>query len=170
MKFSNLESTAQPGQSFGQLRIQNAFSAKGLQLGIVVLSSLGVGLAVIFATYYADNVKLLVGLVGGLAFVLLTMRWPEFGILCYVALLSGLVSLDSLPALKIGPISLQITDFILFLLLALVFFRATAQPGFTLFSSPLLLPMLLFIGAFLLWFTRVIPMGTKNLYNLYQWL
>lgn len=137
-------------QTLGQLRIHSTLIDRGLRSGLVVLSSVGVGLAVIVSTYYVDNAKLLVGLIGGLAFVLLTMRWPEFGILCYVALLSGLIHLGSLPALRLGPISLQISDAILMLLLGLVFLRTTAQPGFTLYSSPLILPLLLFIGAFIL--------------------
>lgn len=150
MKFSNYDSTARPRQTFGQMRIPSTMIDRGLRLGLVVLTSMGVGLAVIVSTYYIDNAKLLVGLIGGLAFVLLTMRWPEFGILCYVALLSGLIHLGSLPALHVGPISVQISDIILMLLLGLVFLRTTAQPGFTLFSSSLMLPLLLFIGAFLL--------------------
>ena len=71
-----------PRQTFSQLRIPIGLTDRVLQLGLVVLASVGVGLAVIVSTYYVDNVKLLVGLIGGLAFVLLTMRWPEFGILC----------------------------------------------------------------------------------------
>jgi O-antigen ligase len=121
-----------------------------LQPGLVLLSSFLIGGFVIIATYYADNLKLLVGLIGGIAFVLLTMKWPELGILSYVALLSGLVPLSSLPALHFGPISLQISDAILIILLGLLFVRATAQPNFSLFSSPMLMPLLLFIGAFLI--------------------
>jgi O-antigen ligase len=150
MKFSNHVSASWARQIISQPRTLKALTGKGLRLGLVVLSSLGVGLAVIISTYYVNNLKLLIGLVGGLAFVLLTMRWPEFGILCYVALLSGLIALGSLPALHFGPISLQISDAMLLLLLGLVFLRTTAKPGFTLFGSPLMLPLLLFIGAFLL--------------------
>jgi O-antigen ligase len=117
---------------------------------LVVLSSLGVGLAVIVSTYYVDNIKLLIGLIGGLAFVLLTIRWPEFSILGIVALLSGLISQGWLPLLHLGPVSLNISDIMLLVLLSLVFLRTTTQPGFTLFSSPLLLPLLLFVGAFLI--------------------
>jgi hypothetical protein len=117
--------------------------------GLVVIAGVVIGLAVIVSTYYVNNIKLLIGLIGGLAFVLLTMRWPELSILCFVSLLSGLVSLSWLPLLPLGPISLHISDMMLFLLLGLVFLRATTQPGFILFSSPLLLPLFLFIGAFL---------------------
>jgi O-antigen ligase len=150
MEFSNYDSAAWPWQTFGRLRIPRALTDRGLRLGLVVLSSLGVGLAVIVATYYVNNVKLLIGLIGGLAFVLLTIRWPQFGILCLVALLSGLISLTWLPLLHLGPISLHISDAMLLLLLGLVFLRATTQPGFALFGSPLLLPLFLFIGAFLI--------------------
>jgi hypothetical protein len=117
---------------------------------MVVLTSVAVGLAVIVSTYYINNVKLLIGLIGGIVFGLLTLRWPEFGILCLLALLSGLISLTWLPLLHFGPISLNISDMILILLLGLVFLRVTTESGFKLYSSPLMLPLFLFIGAFLL--------------------
>ncbi len=104
----------------------------------------------IVSTYYLENFKFVLGIVGGLAFVLLTMRWPEFGIICYIALLSGLVDLGYLPALHLGPISLQIGDIILILLLGLVFLRATTQQNYSFQSSPLFLPLILFICAFLI--------------------
>jgi O-antigen ligase len=150
MKFSIYESAAWPRKNIGHQRIPSALNGRGLRLGLLVLLSLAVGLGVIISTYYVDNVKLLIGLVGGLSFVLLTLRWPEFGILCYVALLSGLIYLGSLPALHFGPISLQISDALLLLLLGMVFLRATTQPEFTLFGSPMMVPLLLFIAAFLL--------------------
>jgi len=150
MEFSNYDSAARPRQTRGQLRIPSVLTDRGLRLGLVVLASLGVGLAVIVSTYYVDNVKLLIGLIGGLAFVLLTMRWPEFGILCLVGLLSGLIRLSWLPLLHLGPGSLHISDVMLLLLLGLVFLRATTLPGFGLSGSPLMVPLFLFIGAFLL--------------------
>jgi hypothetical protein len=150
MAFSNYDSAARPRQTLGQLRIPSALTDRQLRLGLAVLASLGIGLAVIVSTYYVDNVKLLIGVIGGLAFVLLTMRWAEFGILCYVALLSGLVRLNWLPRLDPGPISIHISDAMLLLLLGLVFLRATTQRGFARFGSPLVLPLFLFIGAFLL--------------------
>jgi O-antigen ligase len=150
MIFSNNERVVWPRQTTGRLRIPSVLTGRGIQLVLFVLSSLGVGLAVIVSTYYVENVKLLIGLVGGLAFVLLTMRWPELGILCLVALLSGLIPMGSLPALHFGPITLQISDVMLFVILGLLFLRITTQRGFVLFSSPLMLPLLLFIGAFLL--------------------
>ena len=137
-------------QTFRWPRLASGLTNRQIQLALVVLMSVGVGLAVIVSTYYVDNFKLLVGLIGGLAFILLTMRWPEFGILGLVALLSGLVSVSWLPILHLGPVSLNISDAMLLVLMGLVFLRATAQPGFTLFGSPLILPLLLFIGAFLL--------------------
>jgi O-antigen ligase len=167
MKFYNYESIGRPWQIINQLRIPSALTNKRLQLGLVILVSLGVGLAVIISTYYVDNVKLLIGLVGGLAFVLLTIRWPEFGILCLVALMSGLVSLTALPLLRMGPVSLNISDFILLLLLGLVFLRTTAQRGFTLFGSPLTMPLFIFIGAFLLSALNAIFVYHVNLHSVF---
>jgi hypothetical protein len=150
MQSGNYNTPSVLHQTFRWPKITSAFTYRPIQLGLVILTSLSVGLAVIVSTYYINNVKLLIGLVGGLAFVLLTMRWPEFGILCLVALLSGLVSLTWLPLLHLGPISLNISDIILLMLMALVFLRATTHPGFTLYGSPLMQPLLLFIGAFLI--------------------
>lgn len=117
---------------------------------LIILISIVLGFSVIVSTYYVDNAKLIIGFIGGSAFVLLTLRWPEFSILFFVALLSGLISLTWLPILHLGPVSLNISDMILFLLLGLLFLRVTTQPGFKLFGSPLILPLFLFIGAFLL--------------------
>lgn len=146
MKFSNYGAAAWFRQTFGHFRIPSALP----KIALVVLAGLCVGLAVIISTYYVNNVKLLIGLIGGFAFVLLTMRWPEFGILSLLALLSGLISLGWLPLLHLGPISLNISDIMLLILLVLVLARATTRPGFILFSSPLTFPLLFFIGAFLL--------------------
>lgn len=146
MHFGHADMSAMQNQ---RLRWQQ-LTTRQIQLGLVVIAGLSIGLAVIVSTYYADNVKLLIGLVGGFVFVLLTMRWPELGILCFTALLSGLISLSWLPALRLGPISIQISDAMLMLLLGLVFLRATTQPGFKLFGSPLTVPLLLFVGAMLL--------------------
>lgn len=147
---SSSELPARLNQVVHWLGLPVGLNDRQIQPGLVVFAGAVVGLAVIVSTYYANNIKLLVGLIGGFAFVFLTMRWPEFGILCFVSLLSGLVSLSWLPLLPLGPISLHISDMMLFLLLGLLFLRATAQPGFTLFGSPLLLPLFLFIGAFLI--------------------
>ena len=125
-------------------------SWKLARIALAVVTSVGIGLAVIVSTYYVDNYKLVIGLVGGTALVLLTMRWPEFGILSLVALLSGLISVSWLPVLPLGPVSLNISDILIMILLALVFLRATTQPSFGLYSSPLVLPLFLFIGAILL--------------------
>ena len=143
-------SPAEPHQILRWPRMTDALTNQQTRLGLVILMSVGVGLAVIVSTHYVDNIKLLVGLIGGMVFVLLTMRWPEFGILCFVGLLSGLIRLSWLPLLHLGPASLHISDVMLLLLLGLVFFRATTRPGFGLFGSPLMVPLFLFIGAFLL--------------------
>lgn len=150
MRFVSAEGAAWSRRVFRQFTLHFAWTDRRLQFGLAALAGIGIGLAVIVSTHYAENFKLVVGLVGGIAFVLLTIRWPELGVLSLVALLSGIISLSWLPVLPLGPVSLNIHDFIVMLLLGLVFLRATAQPGFKLIGSPLLLPLLLFIGAFLL--------------------
>jgi O-antigen ligase len=150
VQFWNLNTNALLNQDFRWPNMPSALKNDHFRLGLILLVGFGVGLAVIISTYYLDNIKLLIGLIGGITFVLITMRWPEFGILCFVALLSGLISLTWLPILHLGPISLNISDMILLLLLGLVFLRTTTQSTYKFFGSPLLLPLFLFIGAFLL--------------------
>lgn len=128
----------------------NLMTNKVLQVLLMIAGGIGSGLVVIFSTYFVDNAKLIIGVIGGVAFVLVTMKWPEYGVLSFVALLSGLVYLGALPALSLGPITFQISDLMLLLLIALVVLRATNYPGFYLIRSPLILPLLLFIAAFLL--------------------
>jgi O-antigen ligase len=150
MEPSNYLTPAESHQAARWPSTTGALSHRQVQLILLVLVSVGSGLAVIASTHFADNVKLLVGLVGAPAYVLVVMRWPEFGILGLVALLSGLISVTWLPLLHLGPASLNISDIVLLLLLSLVFLRSTTQTRFRIFGSPLLLPLLLFIGAFLL--------------------
>jgi len=149
MKFSNTISTIWLQKAFIQLKSPITFTHIGFRLTLIILASFGVGLVVIVSTYYINNFKLLIGLIGGLAFVLITMQWPEYGILSLVALLSGLISTSWLPLLHLGPISLNISDVMILVLLGLVFLRTTTQRGFGFKGSPLMLPLLLFIGAFL---------------------
>ncbi len=137
-------------RAFRRPGIAGAMTDRRLQVGLAVFLGAGTGLAVIISTHFAENFKLVFGLVGAVVFVLVTMRWPELGILSLVALLSGMISLSWLPVLPLGPVSLNIHDMIVMLLLALVFLRATSWPGFTIYRTPLLLPLLLFVGAFLL--------------------
>jgi O-antigen ligase len=130
--------------------ISGLLSNNLIRWGLVAATGLVMGMAVVFSSDFVGNIKLLVGLIGGVVFVFITMRWPEFGILSYFAILSGLISLTWLPILHLGPISLNLFDLILVVLLGLLFLRLTTQPDFKLIGSPLLLPLLLFVGAFLL--------------------
>lgn len=137
-----------PADFLQRLNIQkliDLFGQKGWIYSLMVVGSFFIGLSVIISTHYADNMKLLIGIVGGLAFIILTMKWPELSILSLVALMSGFISLTWLPLLRLGPISLNISDIILIILLGLVFVRVTALRGYQLFNSPLILPLILFL-------------------------
>lgn len=150
MRSGSYNSPTIPRLTFYWTRMTSSLNYWHIQLGLVLLAGVSMGLAVIVSTYYIENVKLLIGLVGGFAFVFVTIRWPDIGILFFAALLSGLTSLTWLPVLPLGPISIHISDVILILLFGLVFLRAATQPSYRLFGSPLMLPLFLFIGAFLL--------------------
>jgi len=150
MHFWKITSPTELYHAFRWPSMTRILSSPQIRLVLVIVTGVVVGIAVIVSTYYVNNVKLLIGLIGAIVFGLLTLRWPEYGILCLFALLSGLISLTWLPLLHLGPISLNISDMILLLLLGLVFLRVTTQSGFKLYGSPLMLPLFLFIGAFLL--------------------
>jgi len=109
-----------------------------------------VSLSALLGSLYLGKPILLAGLIGGAVFLIVTMRWPELGILALVGITGGLVDTEWLPYLDLGSVSLHISDVMLFLLLALLLLRATAQPGFRLVGSPLNAPLLLFLSAVLI--------------------
>lgn len=117
------------------------------ELGLSIALGGAIGLGVVVSSTYLAKPLLLVGLVAGCIFAVVTIRWPEIGILALVAITGGLIDTDALPFLDLGPVSFHISDLVLFLLLGLVFLRATGRRGFRLFGSPLSAPLLLFFGA-----------------------
>lgn len=121
-------------------------SSRRIQVGFVILIGLGLGVGVLQAAEDYKFMKFLAGLFGGLGYVIVTWRWPEYGILGLVALLSGLISTSWLPGVRLGLASLNISDAMLLVLLGVFFLRLTTQKDFKLVNSPLLPPLLLFIG------------------------
>ncbi|WP_119069592.1 O-antigen ligase family protein [Aggregatilinea lenta] len=86
-------------------------------------------------------------LVGVVIFLWVGFRWPEVAILTVIGINSGLVDTEAIPWIPLGPITLHISDLLLIFLLALIFLRGMSQPGFRLYGSPLVLPLLLFMLA-----------------------
>jgi O-antigen ligase len=150
MQLRNTATSVETRLPFPWQDLNRLFSSRLFQAGFVILMGVGFGLAALLAGENYKILKLLVGLFGGVGYVVVTMRWPEYGILGLVALLSGLISTSWLPVLRMGPASLNISDIMLLVLLGAVFLRFTTQKGFKLIGSPLMLPLFLFIGAFLL--------------------
>jgi len=148
--FSNINSPIHLSLESKIRKLHEIFRLNWWKYLLIFFGSIGIGFAVIVSTHFAQNVKLLIGLVGGIIFVLVTMKWPELSILFLVALLSGLISTSWLPILHLGPISLNISDIILIIFLGLVFLRVTTQRGYKFITSPLLLPLILFLFSFML--------------------
>lgn len=121
-----------------------------LELLLAVLVGSAIGLAVIVSMRFVENWKLIVGLVGGPAYVLVTLRRPEYGVLTLVALTIGLVDINWLPLLRFGAGSIHIQEIMLGVLLALLVFRSAAWQDFRLRNTPLSIPLLLFLFAVLL--------------------
>lgn len=89
---------------------------------------------------------------GGLLSILLLIgiaKRPEFGMLAIVFVTAG-INPDIVPLLRLGPISLYITDVILLYLVALVLIRAFILKNLALVRTPLDLPVLWFYLAIVL--------------------
>ncbi len=122
---------------------------RSLQPLYPLLAACGFGLVLGLAAVKFSSLLILVGLLG--VFFLALVSWkPELGLLSILVITSDLINSDRLPAISVGPISLQITDAILIYLLILTLVRVLVLPGFSLVRTPLDLPMLLFFGAVLL--------------------
>jgi O-antigen ligase len=87
--------------------------------------------------------QVLVAMVAAVGLVGIAYR-PELGLLLLVATTGGLVGADVLPYLKVGPISLQISDIILLYLLALTVTRLLGLPSFKAVGTPLDLAIVFF--------------------------
>ncbi len=114
---------------------------------IAIACGLAVGLLAAVTTGGTHGPALFVGALAAPVLALLIMMWPDIGILALLGLTSGLVDVDVLPLLSLGPLSLRIPDLVLIFLLALSIARATTQPSPKALHSPLTLPLLLFLGA-----------------------
>jgi O-antigen ligase len=117
-------------------------------LGVIL--GLLAGIAGLAASFYFGEPLILPGLFAGIAFLYMTMRWPEIGVLALVGVTGNLVDTEWLPYLDIGPIAFHLSDLILGWLLVLLLLRATGKPGFRLIHSPMNAPLLLFCAAILL--------------------
>lgn len=117
------------------------------ELLIALIVGCAIGVAVIVSTRFVENWKLLVGLVGGPAFVFLTLRWPEYSLLALIGMTSGVINTNWLPLLRLGPASVHLQEIMLALLIVLLIFRSATWDDFRLRNSPLSIPVLLFIIA-----------------------
>lgn len=63
-------------------------------------------------------------------------KWPEFGLIVIVFITAG-INPDIVPLLRLGPISLYITDVILLYLVALVLMRAFILKNLALVRTPI---------------------------------
>src|SRR5262245_31057265 len=88
-----------------------------------------VALLVIVGTQIMGKPHLVVGVFAGIVYVFLAIRLPEFAILALLAITSSIVNPDYLPVIRLGPVSLQIPDILLGVLLLVTFLRVTAVPG-----------------------------------------
>ncbi len=103
-------------------------------------------------------ILMLAGIIG---FALVAKR-PEIGILIIVVLTSSIVFEDSLPLVPIGIGSFHVSDVILLFMLGITGYKRLFNDGFTLASSPLNRPLLIFIAfAFISAFLAVTRFGVN---------
>ncbi|MFW5708794.1 MAG: O-antigen ligase family protein [Chloroflexota bacterium] len=81
----------------------------------------------------------------GLVFGVVTLHRPEYSILLVIGLTNSLVAPDVLPIFNFGPLGVSIPELILGFLLLLTFLRVTSHPDFSLFISPLAVPLAFFL-------------------------
>ena len=101
-----------------------------------VLIACGIGLLVDIAALRFSPALALGGLLGVILLIAIANR-PEFGLLVIILITGNLVELELIPALKLGPISLQPTDILLFYLLALVLIKVFILRNSKLVRTPL---------------------------------
>lgn len=145
-------------QSFSTLPSRHAI----LELLLALAVGCAIGLVVIISTRFVENWKLVVGVVGGPAFVYLTLRWPEYSVLALVALTNGLINTSWMPLLGVGSASVHIQEIMLALLVGLLIFRSATWRDYRLRNSPLSIPILIFlIVIFLSMFNSFFALGTS---------
>ncbi len=116
-----------------------------LDLLLALLVGCGIGVIVIVSTHFIENWKLVAGLVGGPAFIIMTLRWPEYGLLALVALTNGLINTNWMPLLGFGPASVHIQEIMLGVLIGLLVMRSSIWQDYRLRNSPLSIPILIFL-------------------------
>jgi O-antigen ligase len=95
-------------------------------------------------TFSTAQVILILALV---FFLYVVVKKPEIGILAMFALIASLLYKQAIPAIPIGSISLLVTDVILFVLLLRIPYKALTDRSFRFLTTPLDVPLLLFIFA-----------------------
>jgi len=127
--------------------IARVLTGKGIYLAFV--AAVVAGLLLGLSALELGPGLVLVGLAAIVALVCIAYR-PELGFLALVATTGGLVGADKLPFLKVGPISLQISDILLLYLLALTGMKLLGLPFFRAVRTPLDVPFLWFSLAILI--------------------
>ena len=88
---------------------------------------------------------LIIGL-GAIVYVIVVWLWPEFALLGLLLLFATVFDERSLPSISFGVGHILISDFLLFIPLAIILLRTWVEPGFSFIHTPLDLPLLAFYG------------------------
>lgn len=119
------------------------FKHTSIPLQVIAICGIGVLLGLLSAwlpTYF-----LIIGL-GAIVYIVLVWLWPEFTLLGLLLLLATVFNENALPSLPIGVGHLIVSDFLLFIPIAILLLRVWVEPGFSFNHTPLDFPLLAFYG------------------------
>lgn len=119
------------------------FKQSAIPLQVIAICGVGVllGLLSVWLPIYF----LIIGL-GAIIYFLIVWLWPEFALLGLLLLLATIFDENKLPSLPVGIGHLIVSDFLLFIPIAVLLLRIWVEPGFSLNHTPLDFPLLAFYG------------------------
>lgn len=120
-----------------------------LSRGMAGVMAIILGASITLVAYYLGAPMLVMLFFLLLTFIYVALKWPEYAILSILAITSGIINPLELPYLDLGPVSFHSTDLMLFGLLAITLVRVLIHPQYRIAISPLMLPLGIFLVAFL---------------------
>jgi len=119
------------------------FRQPSFPLQVIVICGIGALLGLL--TVWSPTYFLLIGL-GAIIYLIVIWRWPEFALLGLLVLLATIFDENTLPSIPIGIGHLIISDFLLFIPIAILLLRVWGNPSISFNRTPLDFPLLAFYG------------------------
>ncbi len=103
----------------------------------------GIGVLLGLLSVWLPAYFLIIGM-GAIVYLVIVWLWPELALLGLLLLLATVFDENTLPSLPIGIGHLIVSDFLLFIPIAVLILRIWVEPGFSLNHTPLDFPLLAF--------------------------